>query len=778
MKQTDCFKSEYYYFLDVTALTEIVKELVLMNKDTQQAIVKAIEETCVTCGGPHPYYECLATGGNTFDSQNYNQNRYNQNQGNYQAPNNQGFNQQRGQNFNQGNNNYQALNYQAPNNQAQVGPSNELSNYMKKHEPKLITDQVPTESTIRVPPPVVQSPPTHSFYELPKRNPHQPPIPYPSRLNKDKVQDKSDIHVHKLLQMFRKLYFNISLAEALVLMPKYHTMLKELLSNKEKLLGLANTSLTENCSTVLLKKLPKKLRDPGRFLIPCDFYRLESCMALADLGDSINLMPLFVWKKLSLPDLTPTHMTLKLATRSIAYSVGIAEDVFVQVGKFTFLADFVVVDYDVVPRVPFILGRHFLRMAHALVDVHREELILRDGDEKLIFHADSTPKHPHKHGNESINMINFIDITCEDCFPEVLKFKKLNHPSSGSTTPLSDSFPNLTPFETNDSLIEEFTDEIALLEPFPPRNEDENFNFEADLRKLNIYDDDNNDDLFDLKSDNDEWKQLLYGDCYKDIDSMKDKNKDSEINLLVVEDHIVESNDLLPRLLDNDSTLPEESSEIATLSLSPFGNEDKVFNPGILILGRTQMFNDESKDKDYKVNTSSEALSILEERNFLSISCYQKLLFFLELTVIETLLSFSSKNKDKVFDPGILVSKGVHYLTLELSHRTYETFKIINVHLNIFSEGPIKIFPFFCFCPKDKGIWGESRNSHKNKRFLGGNPCLYFLFLFSNKCVERRLAFSFLVFRGLCFMSRIASDYEDSCARGFVHCLLELQSLA
>ncbi|GJY75391.1 reverse transcriptase domain-containing protein [Tanacetum coccineum] len=120
---------------DVTALTEIVKELVLMNKATQQATVKAIEETCVICGGPHPYYECLATGGNTFDAcaavGTYNQG------GNYQAPNNQGFNQQRGKNFNQGNNNYQALNYQAPNNQAQVGPLNELSNYMKSNEATL-----------------------------------------------------------------------------------------------------------------------------------------------------------------------------------------------------------------------------------------------------------------------------------------------------------------------------------------------------------------------------------------------------------------------------------------------------------------------------------------------------------------------------------------------------------------------------------------------------------------------------------------------------------------
>nr|GEY61187.1 hypothetical protein [Tanacetum cinerariifolium] len=108
-------------------------------------------------------------------------------------------------------------------------------------------------------------------------------------------------------------------------------------------------------------------------------------------------------------------------------------------------------------------------MAHALVDVHGEELILRDGDEQLIFHVDSTLKHLHKHGNESVNMINFIDITCEDRFPKVLKFKKLNHPSSGSTTPLSDSSPSLTPFETRDSVLEEFANEVALLDPFPSR---------------------------------------------------------------------------------------------------------------------------------------------------------------------------------------------------------------------------------------------------------------------------------------------------------------------
>ncbi|GJZ08565.1 hypothetical protein Tco_0542848 [Tanacetum coccineum] len=183
------------------------------------------------------------------------------------------------------------------------------------------------------------------------------------------------------------------------------------------------------------------------------------------------------------------------------------------------------------------------------------------------------------------------------------------------------------------------------------------------------------------------------------------------MKILIEELESPESNVLPPRLLTSDSTLPEESSdssEIATLFSSPFGNKDKVFNPGILILGRTQIFNDESKDKDYKVNTLFEALLILEERNFLCIFSDQELIFHLKLSVTKTLLSFSSENEDKVFNPRILTSEGIHSITLELSHRIYEIFKIVNVHSNILNEGPMKIFPFFCFCPKDKGIRGKS----------------------------------------------------------------------
>ncbi|GKF93175.1 reverse transcriptase domain-containing protein, partial [Tanacetum coccineum] len=166
-------------------------------------------------------------------------------------------------------------------------------------------------------------------------------------------------------------------------------MLKSLLSNKEKLIELENTPLNENCSVVILKKLPEnlvvilkklpeKLGDPGKFLIPCGFSELK-CKALADLGASINLMPLSVWKKLGLHELISTQMTLELVNREIYTPVEIPRDVFVPVGKFTFPTDFVIVYYESDPRVPFILGRPFLRTARALIDVHGEEMILHDG---------------------------------------------------------------------------------------------------------------------------------------------------------------------------------------------------------------------------------------------------------------------------------------------------------------------------------------------------------------------------------------------------------------
>nr|GFC06632.1 reverse transcriptase domain-containing protein [Tanacetum cinerariifolium]GFC06703.1 reverse transcriptase domain-containing protein [Tanacetum cinerariifolium] len=187
------------------------------------------------------------------------------------------------------------------------------------------------------------------------------------------------------MEIFKDLHFELSFADALIHMPKFAPMFKKLLNNKDKLIELTKTPLNENCSAVVLKKLPEKLGDPGRFLISCDFTRLDNCLALADLGASINLMPLSIWKKLRLPTLNDTKMVLELADRTISKPTGVAENVFVKVGKFYFPADFVILDFVADPRVPLILGRPFLSTAHALINVYEGEITLRHDDQSLTL---------------------------------------------------------------------------------------------------------------------------------------------------------------------------------------------------------------------------------------------------------------------------------------------------------------------------------------------------------------------------------------------------------
>ncbi|GKB11688.1 reverse transcriptase domain-containing protein, partial [Tanacetum coccineum] len=253
----------------------------------------------------------------------------------------------------------------------------------------------------------------------PKPNP-KPSIPYPSRLNDQKIREKANNQIEKFYQIFQDLHFDISFADALILMTKFASTLKSLISNKEKLFELARTPLNEHCSAVILNKLPEKLGDPGKFLIPCDFPGMDECLALADLGASINLMPLSVWEKLSLPELTPTCMTLELADRSITQPIGIAEDVYVKVGKFQFLADFVVVDFDADPRVPLILGRSFLKTGRALIDVYKGELTLRVGKEAVTFNLDQTSRYSSNYDDMTANRIDVIEMACEEYSQEVL----------------------------------------------------------------------------------------------------------------------------------------------------------------------------------------------------------------------------------------------------------------------------------------------------------------------------------------------------------------------
>nr|GEU38419.1 hypothetical protein [Tanacetum cinerariifolium] len=212
---------------------------------------------------------------------------------------------------------------------AYQGPTIPTTSYsvpkVMERETEVTKDTLPlnnNRSTKDVQPPVVQvktsipnSEPVVALVSALKPN-QKPSIPYSSRLYDQKLRDKTNDQKEKFFQIFKDLYFNISFADALNLMPEFGPTIK------------------------------KKLGDPGKFLISCDFLKMDECLALADLGASINLMPLSVWNKLSLPELTPTLMTLELADRLISRPTGVAEDVFVKVGKFHFPADFVVVDFD------------------------------------------------------------------------------------------------------------------------------------------------------------------------------------------------------------------------------------------------------------------------------------------------------------------------------------------------------------------------------------------------------------------------------------------------
>ncbi|GJW86116.1 reverse transcriptase domain-containing protein [Tanacetum coccineum] len=359
------------HFPEIAALADAVK-VMLLQKSSPPASVKAVEEIFVTCGGPHPYHQCIATDGNAFPE-------YRDNiQGYVSAA---------------------AVHFLA---------TPLLTREVVERKPKVTKDTV-QPNTENIQPSVVQT---------------QAPIDEPVVAPKPKPE----------------LHFKLSFTDVLLHMPKFASMFKSLLNNKEKLFDLAKTPVNENCSAVILKKLPEKLGDPGKFLIPCDFLEIVECLALADLGASINLMPLSIWKKLSLPELTPTQMILELTDQSTTSPSGIAKDVFVKVGKFHFPADFIVVDYIVDPRVPLILGRPFLRTARALIDYAQE----------------------------------------------VLRFS--NSSTSGNLTPsldpiLSTSFPSLTPFEGGDFILEEI-EAYLTNDLIPPRIDDANFDPEGYIRLL------------------------------------------------------------------------------------------------------------------------------------------------------------------------------------------------------------------------------------------------------------------------------------------------------
>nr|GEZ53986.1 reverse transcriptase domain-containing protein [Tanacetum cinerariifolium] len=333
--------------------------------------------------------------------------------------------------------------------------------------------QAPIEGTAPVQPSVIQpetqtlvSEPVVALVNAPIPN-VKPSIPYPSRRNNERRRDQANGQIEKFYEIFKEMSFEISFTDALILMPKFSSTLKALIRNKEKLSEMARTPMNEHCSAVILNKLPRKLGDPGKFLIPCEFPGMDECLALADLGTGINLMPLFVLEGLSLPKLTPTCMTLKLADRSVSKPIGIGKDVSVKVGVFHFPADFVVVDFEPDPRVPLIIGRCFIKTCRALIDVHKGELTLRIGNEAITYNLDHTLRYSANYNQETANKINVI---CEMYSQEVLGFSDVT--ASGNPTPYDDPIVSttsstLTPFRDSDFLLFEEADAFLSLKDDP-----------------------------------------------------------------------------------------------------------------------------------------------------------------------------------------------------------------------------------------------------------------------------------------------------------------------
>nr|GFA25924.1 reverse transcriptase domain-containing protein [Tanacetum cinerariifolium] len=469
--------------------------------------VKAVDEICVTCRSAHPYYQCLAAGGNTFPEF---------------RDNIQGYVSAVAVNYNQGNHGYHPQGVAN-----QIRPPGEL---------KAIT----TRSGLVTDGPTVPTPPKSITPEV------------------DERVEETYIDPDLAEYTIKQLHINITLTDALVLMPKYHKMLKALLSNKEKLQELANTPLNENCLVVILKKLPEQLGDPGKFLIPCGFSELK-CKALADLGASINLMPLSVWKELGLPKLIPTRMTLELANRAICTPDEIARDVFIPVGKFTFPADFVIVDYESDPRVPLILGRPFLQTARALIDIHDEEMILHDGDERLTLNIKhDTSSYSNQPQRESVNLINIFNVSSEDFLEfdiesDIKEIEFLLYHDKDSSLKDSIDQKGLANLDAIfvDPIPEMFTDKHTL-------------DYSSPL-KFDVYDD----DFLEVESN----AENVYDDPF---DSKGEKIKESKLLI----DELNLPCDFLPPY-EYDSFISQDFSRVD--SLPSTNNEDEVFNPGIII---------------------------------------------------------------------------------------------------------------------------------------------------------------------------------------------------
>nr|GFA24135.1 reverse transcriptase domain-containing protein [Tanacetum cinerariifolium] len=493
-------------------------------------------------------------------------------------------------------------------------------------------------------------------------------------------------------------------------------MLKALFSNKEKLLELANTPFNENCSSVILKKLLEKLGDPGKFLILCGFSELK-CKALADLGASINLMSLSVWKKLGLPELISTRMTLELANRSICTPAGITRDVFVPVGK------------------------PFLRIARALIDVHVEEMILRDGDERLTLNMrHDTSSYSNQPQKESINMINICDDSSVDFIEEL--FTK-NHQSGN---PTFSSHLKLTLLEVKDDVFDPkggnvLIEKLLYLDSIKdPREKLLNINLL--LAKIKSLNDNPTPDhvlkplsLFPIPNhmvESDSGSTTTHADySLPKYDSFlfEIEPNQGKLTSVVMKDNLEEPRVHVPKVLTTHPTLMLDSDFIPSDNSLPeyeiffFDIKDKnsgstTIHADISLLD-PECFNFKiTPDPDpecfnFKITPDpGELTSIVDsgirenvpsatnvnlppEEDHSPLFAYVVWIFlsFLMYPVVPpNLLSF--ENEDTIFDPGIA---NYHFPSLlpDVSHRC-KTFMKFNIYLKLLNESPMEILISYC----------------------------------------------------------------------------------
>ena len=238
------------------------------------------------------------------------------------------------------------------------------------------------------------------------------PLPYPQRFQKQKL----DKQFSKFLEIFKKIHINIPFADALEQMPNYVKFMKDIISKKRRLEEFETVKLSEECSAILQKKLPKKLKDPGSFTLPCTIGISFFEKVLCDLSVNINLMPLSVCRKLGLGEMKQTTISLQLAYQSIKYPCGIIEDILVKVDKFIFPIDFMVLDMEEDQEVPLILGRPFLAMGRALIDVQKGELTLRVNKKEVMFNIYQAMRFPED--PSTCFQVDIIKQCVEEAFQE------------------------------------------------------------------------------------------------------------------------------------------------------------------------------------------------------------------------------------------------------------------------------------------------------------------------------------------------------------------------